>query len=67
MNDQISTIDQDVQRIGRVIDERQRDQRGTPADSPSGSRHAALVHDRRASRPCGRANIMAMKKAKANT
>ena len=54
---------QDVQVIGIAIDERQRDQRGK-ADGPG---DVAGIHERLASRPAGRMNIMTMKKAKAST
>jgi hypothetical protein len=56
--------DQDVQMIGIAMDERQRDQdddRRRPGEG------AGIGQERLASRPAGRTNIMAMKKAKAST
>ena len=49
--------------IGIAIDEGQRDQR-CQADGPGG---VTGIHERLASRPAGRMNIMTMKKAKAST
>src|SRR6266851_5741380 len=54
---------QDVQVIGVAIDEGQRNQRRYSGCPGRGSR----VHERLASRPAGRMNIMTMKKAKAST
>ena len=54
--------DQQMHRIRLVIDERQRHQA-----APDASTARSAGHARRASRPCGLANIMAMKKPKANT
>ena len=48
--------------VGVAIDEGQRDQRHQ-AQAPG----ELLVHERFASRPAGRMNIMTMKKAKAST
>ena len=50
---------------GIAIDERQRDQR-RDADRPARTR-GSTAHERLASSPAGRTNIMTMKKAKAST
>ena len=49
--------------IGVAIDEGQRDQRREP-DRPG---KVARIHERLASRPAGRMNIMTMKNANAST
>ena len=52
-----------MQVVGLLVDERQRDERRRD----DRQQQAARVHERLASRPCGRANIIKMKNAKAST
>ena len=52
-----------MQVVGLPVHERQSDERHR--NNPD--ENVARVHERLASRPCGRANIMKMKNAKAST
>ena len=52
-----------MQVVGLLVDERQRDERRR--DDPQ--EQAAWLHERLASRPCGRANIIKMKNTNAST